>query len=172
MHFWVILRCVQIKWQTTGSCPRPERSRHAKSLKLYYSSCNWMKTKNKLRKTLHCPKWLHNHCIIFFLNQSKAEINHLQGSVLSLFGFLFLGQLFAPSEMFRCSCGLDQRTRYQIQVKMGRDLLFERGHLLCQKKRRPEAWKTVEKSPTKRYWQFLNSKGICRTASRQRLQEV
>lgn len=148
MHFisplWVILRCVQIKWQTIGSHPRPEWSRYTKSLKPYYSSCDWMKTKNKFRKALHCPKWLHNHHdFFFFLNQSKAETKHLEESVLTLF---FSGQLFTSSEMFRCRLWVGSKKKASDKVEAGRDLLLEGDHLLCQKRGDQRLGKTEKRA--------------------------
>lgn len=172
MHFfsplWVILCCVQIKWQTTGSHPRPEQSRYTKSLKPYYSSCDWMKTKNKLRKALHCTTWLHNHhglvWFVFFFNQSKAETKYVQEFVLRL---IFFCPVAASFEMFRCGLWVRSEKNTSDKVKMERNLLLEKNHLFCQERGDKRLGKME-----KRGWQFLNSKGICRTASCQRLQET
>lgn len=90
--------------------------------------------------------------IVVLSNQRKAKTNH---------------NFFKP----KCLPLLIHSSGNCVRLeKQASDEVKARRHLLSQKIKRPESWKSGDKSPRKRCWQFLNSQGICRRASYQQLQ--
>lgn len=73
--------------------------------------------------------------------------------------------MFASSDTFKWKLCVRLEKKASDEVKT-------RRHLLSQKIKRPESWKNEDKSPRKKWWQFLNSQGICQRASYQKFQAI
>lgn len=100
---------------------------------------------------------------LVFLTKAKQR----QSIYRNLCSDFFFCPVAASFELFRCRLWVRSEKNASDKVKMERNLLLEKNHLFCQERGDNRLGKME-----KRGWQFLNSKGICRTASCQRLQET